>query len=257
MNPDGILSDSDKRYLASLDPESADDVWEGKNENQKRLRIRKKIQAAIEDFPGISGLPQKEYELIFKELSEGAAGGIQRVADKKTGDMVTIGWPDNQYLGLLHMLVFVYKACQLEPSISFENLLEQAISWAEDERDRPPTQDTRYVDEVEVLINITYRDQPNVESIKKKLEGKEGLTRAEIGELYIKGELEELQITPADLDKQLHLSEHHPQGFPGLDSSKGSVRYEQVEDEDGNVRWVRREEESEESNAEKNNDENE
>lgn len=230
--PNGILSDSDKQYLASLANLNEDGEWDG-DETQKRFRIRKKIQAALLDFPGISGLPRKEYELIFKDLEEVNPGPISRAKDERTGELITVDWEADQYEALKHMLIFIYNACRLEPNVDFETLLERAISFSENDRLREQAMDleaktltrTRFVDDVSVNIEISYRDQPDVQDIKAKLDRGEGLTRAEIGELYLKGEIDELELTRADLDPQISIDEHHPNGFPGLKESSEPIRF--------------------------------
>lgn len=229
--PNGILSDSDKQYLASLGNVSENGGWDG-NETQKRFRMRKKIQAALLDFPGISGLPRKEYELIFKDLNDINRGPISRAKDEKTGELITIDWEADQYEALKHMLIFVYNACQLEPDVDFKSLVKRAVRFSENDRLRNQSMDvesrtlsrTRFVDDVSVDIDITYRDQPDVQEIKAKLDRGEGLTREEIGELYLKGEIDKLELTLADLDPQISLDENHPDGFPGLNDRSESVR---------------------------------
>lgn len=161
--PNGILSDSDLRYLASLDSEN-EDVWDG-NENQKRYRMRRKIQAALRDFPGIAGLPSHEYELILKDLDDTSRGYRQETLDEKTGETITTDWEADKKMALRNMLMFVYKACELEPTIDFSALVEDAISlteykWLNNNRSGPEgvgpiTLGGKLVENVDVSIHIT------------------------------------------------------------------------------------------------------
>jgi hypothetical protein len=241
MSPQGILSDSDKEYLASLDPEN-ESAWDG-DKTQKRFRIRQKIQAAIDDFVAISNLPRKEYELIFKELDKRRVESIVSVSTGESNESVTTEWEADQYTGLLHMLIFIYKACRLEPNVEFERLVEEAISLGEHERDEQTSLGPggRYVNEVDVDIDISYQTQPDIEEIKAKLEQGGTLTRAEIGELYIKGELvgdEGTKITPEHLDGSIVLGESHPNGFSGLGDPQESVSFSPKQVGPNEYEWV-------------------
>ena len=229
--PNGILSSSDKEYLASMDPRQ-DVVWSG-DEAQKRFRMREKIKAALLDFPGISGLPREEYELIFKDLRDVNPGPIRSAQDQKTGEMITVDWEADQYEALKHMLVFVYEACRLEPAVDFETLLETAIRWAEETRLENENLKTdralsspKSVDNVTAAINISYHEQPSVEDIKAKLERNEGLGLDEIGLLALMGELNDIELSPFDLDRRLRQQAPDPNGFPGLAKQAGIMTYE-------------------------------
>lgn len=205
--PKGILSDSDKRYLSSLNPED-EEKWDG-DENQKRLRLRKKIQAAIKDFPGIAGLPKREYELILQDLHGDRPGYVDEVTDEKTGDRVTVDWDVDQSIGLEHMLMFIYNACQMEPTLDFESLLEGAIHRGErrwiHHGETDPDTGSKFVEDVNVNIDVTYGERPDVEAIKAKLDRGEKISRAEIGELYIEGELDDFDLSPDDYETELVL----------------------------------------------------
>lgn len=211
MNPNGILSTSDKEYLASKAPTGPNDLWTG-NEPQKRLRMRKKIQAAILDFPLLSGLPRKEYELIFKDLKFDQNNQIEvqesLVEEMTDGESNTPAYRNiSQYRALQHMLAFIYNACQVEPAVNFESLLEGAImmedyKWLDGE-----APETRSVHNVDVAIDVIYRDRPDVEKIKEKLAGDGKVTLSEIGELYLQGELDDQELSLSDLDPQIFLSE--------------------------------------------------
>lgn len=233
-SPNGILSRSDKKYLQSLTSDAEDDLWDG-DETQKRFRIRKKVQAALQDFPGLSGLPRQEYELIFKDLENSGTESLTSTGDKKTGETITVDWDTTQYQALVHMLVFIYKATLLEPTINFEHLVEQAV--VRGEQSFSSESRSQKIEDANVNIDKTYRDELNIGEIKQKLENGEQITREELGHLLFRKkenaileeensdldaiDIDDIGLRDIDLESNSHLT--LPDDFPIPSSPDDSI----------------------------------
>lgn len=217
--PGGILTDSDRRYLAS-------DEWEG-DENQKRWRIRRKVQNAFWDFQLLNKLSSDEMELIFDDVYRGNREIEERI-EANTIDDLDDQLPEEfpsweygeQYPHLLSAMEFIHRVCEVTPFLTFQKLIEQAIrhrTWRY--ADDPAYQRGKRVAGVSIDVNIDWEDVYDADEIERKLQRGEQLTRWEVGELYIQGRIEKGDLSANDIEEDImRTSSSFP--FPGLDPER-------------------------------------
>lgn len=234
--PGGILTESDRVYLLHDHPEFPYLEWEG-NDNQKRWRIRQKVQNALHDFQLVSSLSKKELELILDDVYVGSEDPEDLegyTIDDFTPDSqpfrASMGWGD-QYGHLLSMMTFAYRACDVVPLLTFEHLVEETVrrNVPHYRGNAPFGQGQRATNvdvDVEIDVNIEWEDVLDADEIEEKLERGEPITREEVGELFIQGRLQPGDIGADDVDPDLFRTSsagnYGADGLPGLNPSKPS-----------------------------------
>jgi hypothetical protein len=195
--PGGILSDSDRRFLLSrvnfdLGPQVK---WEGADEYQKMYRIRQKVKTAIHDFKFLKELDDSDLEIIFDDVAvddpdNAATVTLDGIED---GERVYVGW-GRQFNHLVAALEFFERAAEIVGPLRLDELLEVAIERrVPKHRENGPNGLPQTADvEVDVTIDVDveWEDTYDAESILEKYREGEKLTRAEIGELFVRGEIE-------------------------------------------------------------------
>jgi len=192
-NPTGILTDSDREYIYG--------EKEVANESQKRYRMRNKVQAALEDYFDLMLLSDDEYELIFQDLAWKTDARPEHIlfAVEHSNREDLPGYGD-QYWHLAAMVAFAYKASLYEPTVDFDMLVSDAISLVEVQKAENSDDHQQPVD-VSVSTNVEHRTVPDADTILQKLEHGGRLNREEIGELYVSGHLDDVEIAPWNLSK--------------------------------------------------------
>lgn len=225
--PNGILSDKDRIFLLSGHPEFPELDGGTGDAAQKRWRIRQKVENALHDFQLLQDLDHHELDLILDDVYALDASPstmedftIYDIEDPE--EMRVNGWGD-QFDQLLAMMVFLHRACEVTPLLTFEYLIEEAVREI-----APKYRQTEYgarqraknIDvDATINVDIEWVNQPDVDEVEKKLERGESLTREEIGELFLQGRIEPGDLSPDDVS-DLFTQESHPEGYPGLDPEK-------------------------------------
>jgi hypothetical protein len=199
-NPTGILTDSDREYIHG--------EKEVANESQKRYRMRNKVQAALKDYLDLMLLSDEEYELIFQDLAWKADARPEDIlfAIRVCADREDLPGYGDQYWHLVAMVAFAYKASLHEPTVDFDQLVNDAITVAEVQK-AENSDDRRQSLEVSVSTNVECQTMPDAETILRKLKHGGRLNREEIGELYLSGHLGDVEIKPWRLNQWI-LKEH-------------------------------------------------
>lgn len=152
-----LLTKSLRNYLLGRDD------FEGRHatqkENQKRMRLRKRIEQGIIDFALFSKIKEKDRSLIFSNLSE----------------------EDVAYIGFVELIAFIYLGMR-EVSADFSLLVREGIFLGEA---RSPSEPGQKVDDVNVDIDVNYQDELDIDEILKRLMKEEPISREEFAELVL------------------------------------------------------------------------
>lgn len=207
--PGGILSDSDRRFLIDENPRFADLGWEG-DTSQKWWRIRNKIKSGLWDFQLLSDLDDSQLELILEDVRIDDSVNPGEFDESAQHWLQRLGWGE-QYYHLLAMMVFLHRACEIAPVLTFDHLVEETERLQTPTFRRNPATGTRErAKSIDVTIDrdVTWEPVPKVVDIEAKREQGEPLTLEEIGKLAI-----EERIEPGDLDDE-EVMYNFPPGQP-------------------------------------------
>lgn len=228
--PGGILTASDRRYLLHDHPAFPGVDWNGNDEPQKRLRIRKRIKNVLQDFLLVENLSERELELIFDDVYNGSESSdrpgraLSNTFATDQADVTEYGWGE-QYEQLLSGMSLFYRACDVVPMLSFEDLVEATVrrntpTYRDDASGTQGKRASNINVDVSIDVDIEWRDVYDADEIEAKIERGEPLARDEIGELFLQGRIEPGDLSPGDVRKHLFTAPNSDGELPGLEPSR-------------------------------------